>query len=193
MSPNSIATNEITQLLIRHDSTDENKNNQLLSLVYTELKSIAQNKMFSERSNHTLTPTALVHEAYLRLVKDSNLHWQSRKHFFAAAAESMRRILIESARKKLSIKGGARAPHSHHISHIKSTENAFDANILDLDRALSSLEDKDHNMACVVKLRYFSGLTVDETALALDISPRTVNRLWVAARAWLIVKIESSF
>ena len=100
----SKSANQITQLLIRQDITDEDKNNQLLSLVYSELKTIAQNKMIPERGNHTLTPTALVHEAYLRLVKDPNLHWQSRRHFFAAAAESMRRILIDSARSKLAIK-----------------------------------------------------------------------------------------
>jgi len=187
MSENSIAASEITKLLIREDITDENKNNQLLSLVYSELKSIALNRMKSERSNHTLTPTALVHEAYLRLVKDPNLQWQSRKHFFAAAAESMRRILIESARKKQSLKGGENAIHSHNIDHLKNDIDDFNANVLDLDRALSSLEEKDQHMACVVKLRYFSGLTIEETALALDVSPRSVNRLWAAARAWLIV------
>lgn len=183
----SKAANQITQLLVRQDITDEDKNNQLLSLVYSELKTIAQNKMISERSNHTLTPTALVHEAYLRLVKDPNLHWQSRKHFFAAAAESMRRILIDSARSKLTIKHGAKAPHTQNIDISADNDLSFDANILDLDRALTQLEIKDEHMACVVKLRYFSGLTVDETALALDISARTVNRLWAASRAWLIV------
>jgi len=187
MFEQSQPANAITKLLISDDITDENKNNQLLSLVYSELKSIAQYKMVSERSNHTLTPTALVHEAYLRLVNDPQLKWQSRRHFFAAAAESMRRILIESARRKLSAKGGARAPHTHSFDNIQTDSKTFNANILDLDRALTQLEAKDENMACVVKLRYFSGLTVDETALALDVSARSVNRLWVAARAWLIV------
>ena len=186
MSEYSQAASAITKLLIRDDITNENKNNQLLSLVYSELKSIAQYKMVAERSNHTLTPTALVHEAYLRLVNDPNLQWQSRRHFFAAAAESMRRILIESARRKLTAKHGANAIHSNNLDNIKGDEDTFNANILDLDRALSLLEEKDENMACVVKLRYFSGLTVDETALALDISARSVNRLWTAARAWLI-------
>lgn len=187
MPEQSSATNEITRLLTRQDLTDEHKNNQLLSLVYSELKSIAQYKMVSERSNHTLTPTALVHEAYLRLVKDPDLQWQSRKHFFAAAAESMRRILIESARSKLTAKHGANAQHTQNLEISKPDDITLDANILDLDRALTQLEQKDEHMACVVKLRYFSGLTVDETALALDVSARTVNRLWTAARAWLIV------
>lgn len=186
MSKTSHAASDITQLIIRDDITDEIKNNQLLSLVYSELKSIAQYKMVSERSNHTLTPTALVHEAYLRLVNDPNLQWKSRRHFFAAAAESMRRILIESARSKLSSKRGANAIHSNNFESIRAEEDVFNSNILELDLALSQLEDKDENMACVVKLRYFSGLTVDETALAMDVSPRTINRLWTSARAWLI-------
>jgi RNA polymerase sigma factor (TIGR02999 family) len=182
----SQAASEITRLLIRNDITDEFKNNQLLSLVYTELKSIAQSKMGHERSNHTLTPTALVHEAYLRLVNNPDLHWQSRKHFFAAAAESMRRILIDSARKKLTLKHGANAYHTPNIEVATPNDISFNADIIDLDRALTLLEEKDKQMACVVKLRYFSGLTVKEIALALDVSPRTVNRLWTASRAWLI-------
>ncbi len=186
MSNNSHAANEITKLLIREDISVEDKNNQLLSLVYIELKSIAYSKLIPERNNHTLTPTALVHEAYLRLVNDPNLHWQSRKHFFAAAAESMRRILIDSARSKLTIKRGANSKHTQNIELIHHDDHAFEANILDLDVALTQLEKKDKQMACVVKLRYFSGLTVGETALALGVSPRTVNRLWRASRAWLI-------
>ena len=186
MSDYTQTASVITKLLIRDDITDENKNNQLLSLVYAELKSIAHYKMVSERSNHTLTPTALVHEAYLRLVNDPNLQWQSRKHFFAAAAESMRRILIESARRKLTAKHGAKAVHSSNIDIIECNDESFNANILDLDRALTELETKDDRMSCVIKLRYFSGLTVDETALAMDLSARSVNRLWTAARAWLI-------
>ena len=184
MVDKSTTASEVTRLLHRQDITAENRNNQLLSLVYSELKIIAENKMFAERANHTLTPTALVHEAYLRLVKDPNLHWQSRKHFFAAAAESMRRILIDSARGKMTHKRGNNAPHTQNIE--LPVETAFNVDIIDLDRALSLLEQKDQNMACVVKLRYFSGLTIDETALAMEISIRTVNRLWVAARAWLI-------
>jgi RNA polymerase sigma factor (TIGR02999 family) len=190
MTQSTQATSEVTKLLARDDLTDKERSNQLLSLVYIELKNIANYKMVSERSNHTLTPTALVHEAYLRLVNDPNLKWQSRKHFFAAAAEAMRRILIDSARSKLTNKRGNNAPHTHNIDQAQNDNLALDASILDLDKALSQLEQQDEHMACVVKLRYFSGLTVDETALALDISPRTVNRLWTAARAWLIVRMK---
>ncbi len=186
MTKTNETISQVTQLLSRQDLTDEDINNQLLSLVYSELKSIAQHKMFSERSNHTLSPTALVHEAYIRLVNNPNLNWQSRRHFFAAAAEAMRRILIDSARRKYTVKHGINAPHTDNIEAIAIEDSTFSNNIIDLDHALSRLEEKDQNMAFVVKLRYFSGLTIDETALALNTSSRTVNRLWTAARAWLI-------
>lgn len=186
MTKTNASISEVTQLLSRQDLTDQEINNQLLSLVYSELKSIAQNKMFSEQSNHTLTPTALVHEAYIRLVNNPNLNWQSRRHFFAAAAEAMRRILIDSARRKFTVKHGKNAEHTGNIEAISLQDNPFHNDIIDLDHALSQLEEKDQNMAFVVKLRYFSGLTIDETAAALNTSARTVNRLWTAARAWLI-------
>jgi RNA polymerase sigma factor (TIGR02999 family) len=186
MHQNSQSAGEVTSLLKRNDLSDSDKNDQLLMLIYSELKSLANYKMSSERANHTLTPTALVHEAYLRLVKEPDLKWQSKNHFFAAAAESMRRILIESARHKLTQKKGANAKHTNNIEQLDGLGNEFETNIIDLDRALTQLEKIDENMSSVVKLRYFSGLTVDETASALELSPRTVNRLWTAARAWLI-------
>lgn len=179
---------QVTALLIRDDIGDQDKQNQLLNLIYVELRRMAQAKMQAERSNHTLTPTALVHEAYLRLVNQPNLNWHSKRHFFAAVAESMRRILIESARAKSSLKRGANAPHTGDIN--VAMEGGFDGEILALDRALSQLEDKDAMMADVVKLRYFSGLNVEQTALALNTSARTVNRLWTAARAWLISQMQ---
>ena len=187
MNEQATATQEITQLLTRPDMSDREKNNQLLALVYGELKSMARHKMFSERANHTLTPTALVHEAYMRLVQNPNLHWQSRRHFFAAAAESMRRILIDSARSKASFKKGANAYHTSNLDISAGNEKTGKTDVLDLDRALHALEAKDETMSQVVKLRYFAGLTAEETALALDLSLRTTNRIWAAARAWLIV------
>ncbi|WP_395373675.1 ECF-type sigma factor [Marinicella sp. W31] len=189
MNEQATATQEITQLLTRPDMSDREKNNQLLGLVYSELKNMARQKMFSERANHTLTPTALVHEAYMRLVKNPDLHWQSRRHFFAAAAESMRRILIDSARSKASYKKGANAYHTSNLDISVDNGKAGTTDILDLDRALHALEAKDEIMSQVVKLRYFAGLTAEETALALDMSLRTTNRVWAAARAWLIVKM----
>ena len=186
MSEYSKSSNEVTKLLIRQDLSADEKYKRLMSLVYFELKSIAINKMGHERHNHTLTPTALVHEAYLRLVRDANLSWHSRKHFFAVAAESMRRILIESARRKLAKKHGFNIQHTNNLELAKSDDKNQETQIIDLDHCLTQLESLDAQMANVVKLRYFSGLTIAETALALGISARSVNRLWTNARAWLI-------
>ena len=175
---------QVTALLTREDLSDHDKHDQLLSLIYVELRRMAQRQMNHERPNHTLTPTALVHEAYLRLVNQPDLNWQSRRHFFAAVAESMRRILIESARSKASLKRGANAPHHHEVE--LAAAPGQDEDILVLDQALTQLEQQDTLMSDVVKLRYFSGLTIDQVAMALDTSPRTVNRLWTQARAFLI-------
>ncbi len=179
---------QVTALLARGDMSDADKQNQLLDLIYLELRRMAQFKMRAERNNHTLSPTALVHEAYLRLVNQPDLAWDSKRHFFAAVAESMRRILIESARAKASLKRGANAQHTHNIELAHT--GPMDADILALDDALTALEAKDRMMSEVVKLRYFSGLNVEQTALALDTSPRTINRLWTAARAWLINQMQ---
>lgn len=179
---------QVTALLIRDDINDQDKQNQLLNLIYVELRRMAQAKMQSERANHTLTPTALVHEAYLRLVNQPDLNWDSKRHFFAAVAESMRRILIESARAKASLKRGANAPHTGDIN--VALDDSMGGEILALDRALTQLEEKDAMMADVVKLRYFSGLNVEQTAMALNTSTRTVNRHWTAARAWLITQMQ---
>jgi RNA polymerase sigma factor (TIGR02999 family) len=179
---------QVTALLTRDDLNDHDKHNQLLSLIYVELRRMAQRQMSQERPNHTLTPTALVHEAYLRLVNQPDLNWQSRRHFFAAVAESMRRILIESARSKASLKRGANAPHHNEVE--LAAAPGQDEDILVLDQALTQLEQQDTLMSDVVKLRYFSGLTIDQVAMALDTSPRTVNRLWTQARAFLIKQMK---
>ena len=178
---------QITALLTGSDLNSQEQQNQLLNLIYVELRRMAQAKMHHERNNHTLTPTALVHEAYLRLVNQTELNWQSKRHFFGAVAESMRRILIESARSKSTLKRGGNAEHVQNIDlAIDNDQN----DILALDLALTELEHKDANMSEVVKLRYFSGLSVEQTALAMDTSPRSVNRLWKAARAWLITQMQ---
>ncbi len=179
---------QVTALLTRNDLSDEERQNQLLNLIYLELRTMAQRKMNSERNNHTLSATALVHEAYLRLVNQPDLNWDSKRHFFAAVAESMRRILIESARAKASLKRGNNAQHTNNLNIAADDSHGFE--MLALDRALTQLEAKDSIMSNVVKLRFFSGLNVQQTALALDLSPRTVNRNWTAARAWLISQME---
>ena len=144
-----------------------------------------------ERADHTLSPTALVHEAWLRLVGASVLSFENRAHFFAAAAEAMRRILIEHARAKARVKrdGGVRVD----LAAIESQAAAgFDDDVmLALDSALSDLETHDPAMSQVAVLRYFGGLSVEEVAAALGTSPRSVNRLWTQARAWLLVRLES--
>jgi len=140
--------------------------------------------MAREKHAHSVQPTSLVHQAYLRLLGDQQPHWEGRGHFFAAAAEAMRRILIERARQRASLKrGGDMQRVEYDEAQAKSEPRAED--LLSLDAALDGLEAKDPTMANIVKLRYFAGLTVPETADALGLSARSVNRHWTAARAWL--------
>jgi RNA polymerase sigma factor (TIGR02999 family) len=137
-----------------------------------------------ERPGRTLQATGLVHEAYLRLVGDQSMAWENRGHFFATAAEAMRRILIEQARRRRSLKrGGGRTPQP--LDEGMLVAAPLDEELLALDGALERLESTTPERAQVVKLRYFAGLSVEETARALDLSPRSVNRLWTSARAWL--------
>jgi len=161
---------------------------QLLPLVYDELRRLAQSRMGREPAGHTLQATALVHEAYLRLVGNQDLRWQSRAHFFGAAALAMRRILVERARRvRRERHGGGRARLP-----LEDVDAALDPESLDLaalDEALKDLETIDERMAQVVSLRFFAGLNVEETAAALDISPRTVKREWSVAKVWLYRKM----
>jgi RNA polymerase sigma factor (TIGR02999 family) len=163
---------------------DREAADELLRLVYGELRKLARAWFARERPGHTLQPTALVHEAYLRLVADPHAHWANRRHFFAAAAESMRRILVERARRVSRQKrGGGRQRVTFDEAGIPAGARWDD--LVEMDLALDRLAAKDALMSDVVKLRYFAGLTVEETAEALDVSPRSVNRSWTAARAWL--------
>lgn len=157
---------------------------ELLPLVYEELRRLARAQLAHEKHAVTLQPTALVHEAYLRLVGSDDV-WENRRHFFAAAAEAMRRILIERARRRLAAKHGGDYERAS-LSDWKPEEEPAPEILLALDQALERLERRDASMAAVVKLRYFAGLSVEETAQSLDLSPRSVNRHWVAARAWLL-------
>lgn len=156
----------------------------LLPLVYEELRKLARSRMARERRGQTLQPTALVHEAYLRLLGDQETLWANRAHFFAAAAEAMRRILIERARRAGRRKrGGEWQRVELEDGLLPGVAPATD--ILALDEALSRLAGHDPAMARVVELRFFAGLTVEEVALALDVSARTVKRRWTAGRVWL--------
>jgi RNA polymerase sigma factor (TIGR02999 family) len=184
---------EVTRILQAADGgmTDENVAEKLLPLVYEELRRLAAHRMAKQGADQTLQATALVHEAYLRLVgpEESNpARWENRGHFFAAAAEAMRRILIDRARRKQAVKrGGDLARATWEESKMGGA--AEPEEILAVDEALTKLAQEDADLANVVKLRYFVGMTVPETAQALGVSPSTVDRQWAAARAWLYREI----
>ncbi|CAN5339017.1 ECF-type sigma factor [soil metagenome] len=173
---------EVTKLLQASAAGDRRAGEELLPLVYDELRRLAAHHLGEERSGHTLQPTALVHEAYLRLVGDAG--WDSRGHFFAAAAVAMRRILVESARRRKSLKrGGDRSRADLELADIATPEIQED--LVALDGALSRLEEADPEAAKLVQLRYFAGMTLAEAAATMGVSPRTADRLWAYGRAWL--------
>lgn len=183
---------QVTQILHSVGREDPRAANQLLPLVYEELRQLAQKQMANEPPGQTIQATALVHEAYLRLVGDPKLRWESRAHFFAAAARAMRQILVDRARRRQAVKhGGDRARMS-----LNQIELAYDPTTLDeaeqlvaLDEALDGLEGMDARKAQIVMLRYFAGLTIQETAKALNLSRTTVKDEWQFARAWLYSKM----
>ena len=176
---------DVTQILSQIESGDPKAAEQLLPLVYAELRVLASRRMDRESRRHTLQPTALVHEAYLRLVDVEKAQgWQSRGHFFAAAAEAMRRILVENARRKSSLKrGGDWQRVSLEQADVELPQAA--ERFLALNEALAKLTSEHPDHAEIVKLRYFAGLTIDEAAKAVGISNATANRHWSFARAWL--------
>ena len=175
---------DVTQLLSAIDAGDPKAADQLLPLVYQELRRLAASKMAQEKPGQTLQATALVHEAWLRLAGSNRQQWRGRSHFFGAAAEAMRRILIDKARHKASLKRGLDQPHEElHESRIELAAPSDE--ILAVHEALDALAAEDTTAAEVVKLRYFVGMTIPEIAEALEISPRSADRHWVFARAWL--------
>lgn len=164
----------------------------LLPLVYEELRKLAAARLAAEKPGQTLQPTALVHEAYLRIVGDRGAKdWNGRGHFFAAAAEAMRRILINRARDKNRLKRGGDRERVH-FDLLSDPATAPDEDLLELDDALSSLADTNSQAAELVKLRYFAGLTLPEAATMLGLSTRSASRLWAFARAWLIDALDRS-
>jgi RNA polymerase sigma factor (TIGR02999 family) len=181
---------EVTRILSAIEQGDPHAANQLLPLVYEELRQLAARKLAQEKPGQTLQATALVHEAYLRLVDTEQAqHFNSRWHFFAAAAEAMRRILVESARRKQALKrGGGQVRQALDQIDLAAPEAPDD--LLALDEALSQLAATDSQAAQLVQLRYFSGLTIKQAAEVLGISPRTADYLWTYARAWLLERIQ---
>jgi RNA polymerase sigma factor (TIGR02999 family) len=176
---------EVTRILSAIEEGDPLAAEQLLPLVYDELRKLAAQRLAREAPGQTLQPTALVHEAYLRLVDvEQAQRWNSRGHFFAAAAEAMRRILVEKVRRKRSLRhGGARGRCE--LSDEDRLEVPLNEAVLDLDRALTKLGATDPQAAELVNLRVFAGMTIEEAAAVQGVSPRTVKRNWAYARAWL--------
>ena len=175
---------EVTRILSALEQGDAQAAEQLLPLVYDELRRLAAQNLAREKPGQTLTATALVHEAYLRLVGKEAPRWESRSHFYVAAAEAMRRILVENARRKRSLKrGGDLARQELVEAELAAPEPRED--LLALDEALDRLTAKDPTKAELVKLRYFAGLTGEQAARALGISRATADRYWAYARAWL--------
>ena len=183
---------DVTHILSSIGQGDAGAAAQLLPLVYDELRRLAAQKLAHEQPGQTLDATALVHEAYLRLVDDGQARpWNSRGHFFAAAAEAMRRILIENARRKRRLRhGGGRQRLD--LDRMDVADGGASEGLLALDEALGRLAGEEPAAAAVVKLRYFAGLTIGQTAAALGISVRTANRHWAYARAWLYQQLTQA-
>jgi RNA polymerase sigma factor (TIGR02999 family) len=181
--------NEVTRVLSAIEGGDPHAAEQLLPLVYEELRQLAAQKLAQAKPGQTLQATALVHEAYLRLVDvEKAQHWNSRGHFFGAAAEAMRRILVENARRRNSAKRGGGRQRVGLDELLTRPPDDPDC-VLDVDEALDDLARADPQAADLVKLRFFSGLTGDEAAAALGISPRAADSLWAYARAWLFERL----
>lgn len=183
---------EVTRILSRIESGDPAAADLLLPLVYDELRQLATARLAQEKPGQTLQATALVHEAYLRLVEsNSAVPWSSRAHFFGAAAEAMRRILVDAARRRRAAKRGGGAVRE--TSPLDQFEARADSPyLLEVHELLDVLQQTNAQAAEVVKLRFFGGLTVDETASALGISTRSVDRLWAYAKAWLFARLDGA-
>lgn len=182
MTPSS---QSITQLLIEWRDGDQTALNRLIPLVHQELRRLAHHYLKQERPEHTLQTTALVNEAYLKLVDHKDMHWQNRAHFFAVAAQAMRRILVDHARSRDAIKRG-RGVAVITLDEAAAIADTQAADLLALNDALDQLALLDARKSRIVELRYFGGMTVEEAAEVLGLSPTTVNREWQSAKTWLL-------
>jgi RNA polymerase sigma factor (TIGR02999 family) len=179
----------VTRLLLKWRAGDESAFHELMELVYRDLRRRADAYLRHERADHTLAPTGLVHEAYLKLVGEAHLPWSDRAHFFAVAARAMRQVLVDHARRRAAAKrGGAVERVTLHDAPGKDAGPAAD--LVALDAALVRLAELDPDQARLVELRYFGGLTIEETAEALGSSPATVKRSWASARAFLYAELS---
>lgn len=187
MSPAS--STQINRLLAEWGRGDQEAREELIPVVYDELRRIERRRLWHERPDHTLQSAALVNEAYLRLVGSKPLEWQNRAHFFGVAAQMMRHILVDHARNRLAAKRGAGAPRLQLDPEIASPQQT-EVDVVALDGALTKLAGLDSRASRLIELRFLGGLSVEETAVVLGISPRTVKREWAAARAWLRLEME---
>jgi RNA polymerase sigma factor (TIGR02999 family) len=180
---------EVTELLRRWSRGDVAARESLVPLVYDELRRLARYYLASQRSNHTLQSTAIVHEAYLRLAGRDNVHWENRGHFFAVAAQLMRRILVDHARKRNAAKRGG-AQLTLLVDEAVEPSSQRELDLVALDDALKALAELDARQSRIVELRFFGGLSIEDTSRLLEISPATVKREWSTARAWLYEEIS---
>jgi RNA polymerase sigma factor (TIGR02999 family) len=180
---------EINRLLANWKGGDRDARDALIPLLYDELRRIARRHLRHERPDHTLQSAALVNEAYLRLAGQKPPQWQNRAHFFGVAAQMMRHILVDHARNRRAAKRGAGAPRLSLDLEIASPQKS-DVDIVALDDALNKLADLDPQQSRLIELRFFGGLSLEETAIVLGISPRSVERAWTAARAWLRLEMD---
>jgi RNA polymerase sigma factor (TIGR02999 family) len=179
---------DVTALLLAWSDGQEEARDRLIEAVYAELRRVAKRHLRGERDDHSLSPTALVHETYLKLVDQRRVRWQNRAHFFGLAAHLMRRILVDHARSRAAAKRG----HDRTVvlDNVDVEGAPFDVDVLALDGALEKLAAIDVRQSRLVELRFFAGLTVEETAKALDVAPITVKRDWAYARAWLFRELQ---
>jgi RNA polymerase sigma factor (TIGR02999 family) len=178
------STDEVTRLLRDWGSGNQEALEKLVPLIYNELRHLAHNCLYRERPSHTLQTTALVHEAYLKLIDQRDARWQNRAHFFAIAAQAMRRILVDSARRRTAVKRGGPAENLP-LDEAANVSLEPDPILLPLDEALNKLAEIDPQQSRIVELRFFGGLTIEETAEVMSLSSDTIKREWAMARAWL--------
>jgi RNA polymerase sigma factor (TIGR02999 family) len=188
-NPESRQSTEITRILKSWSGGNREAVDDLIPLVYDELHKVAAHYLRRQRSDHTLQPTALVNEAYLKLIDISNVNWHDRAHFFAVASQTMRHILVDHARAQMREKRGGGVVQKLSLDEAVSFSKDKDVDVLLLDEALRELATIDEQQCKIVELRFFGGLTVEETAVVLKISPATVKREWRIAKAWLFKKM----
>lgn len=184
-------SSRVTELLKKAEAGDRDSLDKLLPIVYDELRAVAKRHLANERADHTLQATALVHEAYMRLLEQTEVNWNNRIHFFSIASQMMRRILVNHAIERNAKKRGDGATRIQLDDAVSLGKPDRELDVVLLDETLSRLAALDEQQAKVVELRFFGGLTIEETAKVLDISPATVKREWQMAKAWLQVQMKS--